>query len=326
MAFDVVVTRVLPEAGLELLRRSEVKLWINPADAPLARAELLARLATAEGVVATLADTLDADAIAAAPRLRAVSNYAVGYNNIDIAACTQRGIGVSNTPGVLTQATAETAWALLMMAARRCGEAERHVRTGTWAGWGPMQFLGVDIIGRTLGIIGPGRIAKQVARLARGFDMKVLYYGRNRHADWDQELGATFTDLPTLLRESDFVSIHCPLTPETRHLLGPTQLALMKPTAVLVNTARGPVVDEAALARALASGQIFAAGLDVYEFEPTIHPDLLNLPNVVLLPHIGSGTQSTRSRMSVMVAEDILAMLSGRAPAHGVNPEVWAAR
>jgi glyoxylate reductase len=233
---------------------------------------------------------------------------------------------VTNTPGVLTDATAEIAWTLLMMAARRGGEAERLVRGGTWAGWEPLQMLGVDVVGRTLGIVGAGRIGTRMARMAAGFDMRVIYNHRRPNKEMDDlggAGGARRVPLEELLREADFISLHVPLSDATRHLIGRKELALMKPTAVLINTARGPVVDEEALVEALREKRLFAAGLDVYEREPALHPGLFELENVVLLPHIGSATVSTRNRMAQMAAENLIAMLAGRKPATPVNPELW---
>jgi glyoxylate reductase len=260
--------------------------------------------------------------LAARPNIRAVSNFAVGYNTIDGAACTARTVGVGNTPGVLTNATAEVAWLLLMAAARRAGEGERVLRAKAWPGWGPLQFLGADVVGRTLGLIGAGRIGTRVAKMATGFDMRILYHNRRHHPEMDA-LGGTLVPLEQLLRESDFVSVHVPLSDATRHLIGREQLRLMKPTAVLVNTARGPVVDEAALVQALRDRTIFAAGLDVYEQEPTVHPGLYELDQVVLLPHIGSATVESRTKMAEISARNLAAMLAGRKPECPVNPEIW---
>jgi lactate dehydrogenase-like 2-hydroxyacid dehydrogenase len=320
----ILVTRRLPDAGIETLQAAGHAVDVSPHDRPLTPAELLALSAGADGLLTMLNDRVDEAFLAARPSVKAVANYAVGFNNIDVAACTARGVGVTNTPGVLTDATAEVAWTLLMMAARRAGESERFVRAnggGGWKGWEPLQYLGTDVVGRRLGIIGAGRIGARVARMAAGFDMEVVYHNRKANPEMDK-LGARLVGLDELLKTSDFVSVHVPLTPETKHLLGPREFGLMKPTAVLVNTARGPVVDEAALAAALRAKQLFAAGLDVYEAEPTIHPALYDLENVVLLPHIGSATVSTRTKMAVMAAENLIAMLAGRRPANPVN-DVW---
>ena len=318
----ILVTRAIPVGGLRLLEAAGHEVVLPGLGRALTAEELLAAAAGIDGLIAMLTDKIDAPFLDARPNVRAIANYAVGVNNIAVAACTAHGVGVSNTPGVLTNATAEIAWTLLLMAARRAGEGERLIRGKTWAGWEPLQLLGVDIVGRTLGIVGAGRIGARVARMAAGFDMPVLYHNRNASAEMDR-LGARLVSLEELLKVSDFVSVHVPLTEATRHLIGARELALMKPTAVLVNTARGPVVDEAALVEALRRRMIFAAGLDVYEQEPSLHPGLYALDNVVLLPHLGSATVGTRGRMAEMAAEDVLAMLAGRRPANPVNPELW---
>jgi glyoxylate reductase len=239
---------------------------------------------------------------------------AVGYDNVNVEAAQERGIVVTNTPGVLDETTADTAFMLLLAAARRLGESERILRAGEWHWWGPKLFVGVDVWGKTLGIVGMGRIGQAVARRGRGFGMEIVYHNRSRKEDAERELDARYLELDGLLETADFVSVHTPLTGETRHLIGPGELEKMKPTAVLVNTSRGPVVDEGALADALADGRIFAAGLDVYEEEPRVHPKLLELENAVLAPHIGSGSQETRDRMAVLTAENIVAVLSGEGP------------
>jgi glyoxylate reductase len=268
----------------------------------------------------TVTEKIDAGILGAAGRrLRIVANMAVGYDNIDVEAATQRGITVTNTPGVLDETTADTAFMLLLAAARRLGEAERLLRAGEWHAWGPKQLVGPDVWGKTLGIVGMGRIGEAVARRARGFGMKVIYSSRTEKPEADEELGAERRELDDLLRESDFVSVHTPLSEETRHLIGSRELSLMGESAVLVNTSRGPVVDEAALAEALAEGRIFAAGLDVYEEEPKVHPNLLELENVVLAPHIGSASIETRERMAAMAAENIVVALSGGDPLNAIN-------
>jgi glyoxylate reductase len=251
----------------------------------------------------------------------------VGVDNIDVAGATERGICVCNTPGVLTDATADLAWSLLLAASRRIVESDRFVRAGQWKSWGPQLMLGQPIAGRTLGIVGMGRIGQAVARRARGFDMTVLYAGRRRSPEAEEAIGARYVGLDTLLSESDFVSLHTPLTPQTRGCIGREQLAKMKPTAVLVNTARGPVVDQAALADALRERRLFAAGLDVFEDEP-IAPDdpLLSLPNVIVAPHIGSADVPTRAKMALMAAQGIIDVMAGKMPAHLVNPDVWTHR
>ncbi|MBN2309154.1 MAG: D-glycerate dehydrogenase [Candidatus Hydrogenedentes bacterium] len=320
----IVVCRMIPDAGLKLLRAAfgEEHVHVAPQDGPIERDRLLDAVRGADALLPILTDRVDGEAMdAAGVGLRVIANYAVGYNNIDVAAATERGIPVTNTPGVLTDTTADTAWAILMMTARRFGEAERYVRAGNWGGWGPMQLLGVDVHGKTLGIFGMGRIGQAMAWRAQGFRMRVIYYDPAR-PEVDRDLAATAVDKPTLLAESDFISIHCPLMPETTHAFGPAEFAAMKPSACLINTARGPVVDEAALADALKSGTIHAAGLDVFEDEPAIHPKLLDCENAVLIPHLGSATEETRGKMARIAAENIVAVLTGKRPPNCVNPEV----
>jgi len=276
-----------------------------------------------QGVVCLLTDTIDSEVLASALHLKVVANVAVGYDNIDVAAASARRIVVTNTPEVLTETTADFAWALLMAAARRVVEADQYVRAGKFLQWELMLFLGGDIHGKTLGILGFGRIGRAVGRRARGFNMRVLYHDAVRaDAATEQELGATFVDKTTLLRESDFVTLHTPLLPETRHLIDTADLKLMKQTAYLVNASRGPVVNEAALVQALREGWIAGAGLDVYVEEPKVHPGLLSLPNVVLAPHIASASVETRLKMATLAVENCLAVLEGKSPLTPVNPEV----
>lgn len=319
---NVFITRQIPAIGVERLRAAGHTVDVNAHDRPMSREELLGATQQADGLMAMLTDKIDGAFLDARPNVRAIANYAVGTNNIDVPACTARGVGVSNTPGVLTDATAEIAWMLLMMTARRAGEAERQVRANRWGGWEPMQLLGMDVVNRTLGIVGAGRIGARLARMAAGFEMKLLYHNRKQSAEMEA-LGASLVPLKILLAESDFISLHVPLTDQTRHMIGAAQFQQMKRTAVLINTARGPVIDEAALVEALAAKTIFGAGLDVYEQEPTLHPGLRALDNVVLLPHIGSATIRTRDRMADMAAGNLLAMLAGERPANPVNPERW---
>lgn len=318
----VVVTRPMPEVGMVVLRAAGHEAAVSPHDRALSAEELWALTAGAAGLVSMLTDRVDAGLLAARPGLRAVANFAVGFNNIDVAACTARGVGVANTPEVLTNATAEIAWSLLMAAARRTGEGERALRAKQWEGWGPLQYLGVDVVGKTLGVIGAGRIGARVAKMAAGFEMELLYNNRRANPEMER-LGAKFVSLEELLRRADFVSVHVPLSNETRHLIGARELGMMKKTAVLVNTARGPVVDEGALVEALRERRIFAAGLDVFENEPVLHPGLYELENVVILPHVGSATVGTRDAMARLVAENMAAMLRGERPVGAVNPEVW---
>lgn len=312
MPEKVLVTREIPEAGLHPLEDFDLTVL---SEAPPERADLLEAARGAVGVLANVTEKMDAEFMdAAGDGLKVVANMAVGYDNVDLEAAKERGIVVTNTPGVLDETTADTAFMLLLAAARRLGESERTLRAGNWEWWGPKLFVGVDVWGKKLGIVGMGRIGQAVARRGRGFGMEILYHNRSRKEAAEEELDARYVDLEELLETADFVSIHTPLTDETRHLIGVDELDKMKTTAVLVNTSRGPVVDEEALSDALADGRIFAAGLDVYENEPKVHPKLLELENAVLAPHIGSGSQETRDRMAVLAAENIVAVLSGGEP------------
>jgi glyoxylate reductase len=317
MPEKVLVTREIPEAGLNLLADFDVTVLF---ERPPTRDELLEAVRGASGVLATATEKMDGEVMdAAGEGLRVVANMAVGYDNVDVGAAKERGIIVTNTPGVLDETTADVAFMLLLAAARRLGEGERLLRAGRWEWWGPRQLRGLDVWGKSLGIVGMGRIGRAVARRAKGFGMEVLYHNRSRNEDAEKELGARHLELDTLLRESDFVSIHTPLTAETRHLIGERELGLMRETTVLVNTSRGPVVDEAALAEALEEGRIFAAGLDVYEEEPKVHPKLLELENAVLAPHIGSASVETRDRMAALAAENLRAVLGGEQPKNPIE-------
>ncbi len=319
----VFVTREIPERGLSKIREHfEVDLWTDEAPPP--KDVIIERVRDVDALVSLLTDPIDAEVFDAAPKLRIVSQYAVGYDNIDIEEATKRGIYVTNTPGVLTETVADFTFALMLAVARRVVEADRYVREGRWkVAWHPLMMLGSDVYGRTLGIVGMGRIGSAVARRAKGFGMRILYYDSVRREDLEKELGAEFVDLDRLLEESDYVSLHVPLTPETYHLIGEEQLRKMKPTAFLINTARGKVVDQRALYKALKEGWIAGAGLDVFEQEP-IPPDdpLLKLDNVVLAPHAASASHETRSRMAEMVAENLIAFLNGKVPPNLVNKEV----
>ncbi len=319
----VFVTRELPGEALGRLG-TQVDLRVWEGELPPSRDALLAEAAHADGLVTLLTDRVDASLLAGAPALRAVSNVAVGYDNIDVAACTARGIPVGNTPGVLTETTADFAFALLMGLARRVAEADAFVRAGKWRTWSPTLLLGTDIHGATLGIVGLGAIGAAVARRARGFGMRVLYVSREPRPALEAELGLRRVDKATLLSESDIVSLHVPLSPATRHWLGREELAAMKPGALLVNTARGGVVDQEALIEALRSGKLGGAALDVMEPEPlpTDSP-LMTLPNVLLAPHIASASHATRGRMASMAVDNLLAALEGRRPPHCVNPELF---
>jgi glyoxylate reductase len=314
----VLVTREIPEAGLRLLEGFDATV-LN--ERPPERGELLEAVRGASGVLSTATEKIDGEVMdAAGDGLKVVANMAVGYDNIDVKAAKERGVVVTNTPGVLDETTADVAFMLMLAAARRLGEGERLLRAGEWEWWGPKQLRGLDVWGKKLGILGLGRIGQAVARRARGFDMEILYHNRSRKEDAEKKLGARYLELQDLLGESDFISIHTPLTEETRHLIGAEELERMKPGAVLVNTSRGPVVDEDALADALEDGRIFAAGLDVYEEEPEVHPKLLELENVVLAPHIGSASMETRDRMATLAAENLRAVLRGEQPKTPVQP------
>ena len=325
---SIFVCRPLPLPALELLRSiagSEC-VTVFPEEEAIPREELLRRVPGTTALLPILTERVDEEVFAAAGHnLRIVANYAVGYNNIDVAAATARGIIVTNTPGVLTETTADLAWTLILAAARRSGEGERYLREGRWKSWGPMLLLGCDVHGKTLGIFGMGRIGRAVARRARAFGMRVLYCSPGTlSADEAAEFGAEKTAKADMLAEADFISIHCPLLDETRHAFGAAEFAAMKKTAILINTARGPIVDEAALVEALQTGQIAGAGLDVFEEEPRIHPGLLACENAVLLPHLGSATLETRTKMALIAAENIVAFLRGERPPNCVNPEVLA--
>lgn len=320
MPGSVYITRPIPEPGPDLVARAASRLDANPDDRGLSHAELLEAVAGRDAVLCLLTDRIDAEVLEAARGCKVFANMAVGYNNVDVDAATRLGILVTNTPGVLTEATADLTWALLLGVARRVAEGDREMRAGRFTGWGPLYMLGGDVTGRTLGLVGPGRIATAVAKRARGFDMEILYYGR-RPSEQLEALGAKAVDLPDLLSRSDFVSLHVPLNDHSRHMIGAKALEQMKPSAYLINTSRGPVVDEAALVDALKAGRIAGAGLDVYEDEPRMAPGLADCENALLLPHLGSSTHATRSAMSRMAAENLVAVLEGRRPPNLVNPE-----
>jgi len=315
----VYVTRRLPERAIDIIKQAcDVEVW--ESDLPVPADVLAEKVKEIDGLLCLLTDKITDSLLASAPRLKVVANMAVGYDNIDVAAATRRGVLVTNTPGVLTETTADLAWALLMAAARRITDAERRLRAGEWQTWKPMEFTGQDVYGATLGLIGMGNIGAAVARRALGFGMRILYHNRRPNPLLEAALGCTYVDLDTLLKESDFISLHCPLTPETRHMISDREFKLMKKTAVLINTARGAVVDEEALVRALQQGEIWAAGIDVYSIEPVPldHP-LLKLDNVVTLPHIGSASIRTRTRMATLAAENVVAALTGKTPPTPVN-------
>ncbi|MFL5735379.1 MAG: 2-hydroxyacid dehydrogenase [Chloroflexia bacterium] len=326
----MLMTQLVPAAAIERLREAvgaEGVLEINPdADRIWTKQELIARLQERDynALYCLLTNPVDAEVMDAAPGLRIIANMAVGYNNIDVEEATRRGIPVSNTPGVLTDTTADFAWALLMAAARRVAEGDRFTREGRFHGWGPLMLVGQDVHGRTLGIIGFGRIGRALAKRATGFDMQVLYHDKYpADAETERALRARSVEMEELLAQSDYVSIHTDYNPESHHLVGAPELARMKPTAYLINTSRGACVDEAALVEALKAGRIAGAGLDVYEREPEMHPGLLELQNAVLAPHIASASLDTRTAMAMTAAENVIAALRGERPPTIVNPEVW---
>jgi glyoxylate reductase len=317
----LVTGRIPDEVRAQLAAAHQVQ--INPLDRPMARADILGRLADTEGLLCMITDVIDAELLDHAPRLKAIANHGVGYDNIDVAAATARGIPVSNTPGVLTDATADITVGLILAVARRMVEGDRRNREGRFRHWAPLLFLGTEVTAKTLGIVGLGRIGRAVVKRCRGFEMKVIYHSRTRlGAREEAALGVSHRSLEALLAEADFVSLHLPLTPATRHLIGAAELRRMKACAFLINTSRGPVVDEAALVAALKAGVIRGAGLDVYENEPRMAPGLAELDNAVLLPHVGSATWETRTRMARLAADNLLAALAGAAPPNCVNPEV----
>lgn len=309
------ITRKIPEAGINLLHeRFEIEVW--PEYSPTPRQVLLEKLPDVDALVTLLSDKIDAAALATAPKLKIISQYAVGYDNIDVEAAAARGVMVTNTPEVLTDASADFAWALLMAVSRRVVEADHYVRSGKWrVAWHSAMMLGKDVARSTIGIIGAGRIGQAVGRRARGFDMKIFYCSGSPKPEFEAETGAKRVDLDTLLREADFVSLHVPLTDKTRNLINAEKLALMKPGAYLINNARGPVVDEQALYQALKGGKIAGAALDVFVEEPTPPENpLLELDNVVVAPHISSAGYATRDQMAVMVAQNLLAWLDDKIP------------
>jgi glyoxylate reductase len=322
----VYVTRELPERGLKIIEeRFDAEVW--PEYAPPPKKVIIEKARKVDALATLLSDKIDTEVFDAAPKLKIVAQMAVGFDNIDIPEATKRGIYVTNTPEVLTDTTADFAWALLLAVARRVVEADKYVRSGQWkVGWHPMMMQGRDVHGATLGVVGAGRIGFAVAKRATGFDMKILFYDVVPRPEMEQ-LGAKKVDMDTLLRESDFITIHVPLMKETYHLINEEKLKLMKKTAYLINNSRGPVVDEKALYKALKEGRIAGAALDVFEQEPTpMDNPLLKLDNVVVAPHISSASYETRSRMAEMVAENLVAFFEGKKPPNLVNPEVMKVR
>ncbi|MBI4376936.1 MAG: D-glycerate dehydrogenase [Elusimicrobia bacterium] len=318
----ILITRRIPEEALALLRPGfEIDHYDKPT--PIPRKLLLAKIKDKQGVLCILTEKIDQELLEAAPALRAVSTYSVGFDHIDVKACTERGVLVTNTPGVLTETSADFAWALLMAAARRVVEGDRFMRAGKYKAWDPMMMLGTDVHGKTLGIVGFGRIGQALARRASGFSMRILYHDTQRmFPEVEKQIGAQYAELDTLLSQSDFISVHAVLDASTRHLIGEKALSLMKSSAYLINAARGPIVDERALVKALKKGRIRGAALDVFEHEPKMAPGLSKLSNVVLAPHLSSASFETRIKMGGMAAQGLVDALSGRHPAHLVNPEV----
>ncbi|MFQ6073670.1 MAG: glyoxylate reductase [Candidatus Bathyarchaeia archaeon] len=323
----VYVTREIPERGLKIIKeRFDAEVW--PEYAPPPKEVIIQKARDVDAIASLLSDKIDAEVFDAAPDLKIVAQLAVGFDNIDVQEATKRGIYVTNTPGVLTETTADFAWALLMAVARRVVEADKYVHSGQWkVGWHPSMLLGRDVYGATIGIVGAGRIGSAVARRAKGFNMRILFYDVVPRPQLERELNAKPVDLETLFKESDFVSVHVPLMKATYHLVNEQRLRLMKKTAYLINNSRGPVVDEKALYKALKEGWIAGAGLDVFEQEPTPADNpLLTLDNLVVAPHISSASHETRSKMAEMVAENLIAFFEGRTPPNLVNPEVLKVR
>ncbi|MCS7229533.1 MAG: D-glycerate dehydrogenase [Candidatus Kryptonium sp.] len=320
--YTVLVTRQIPEIGIQILKKHFKNIIVNTKDRNLTYEELLKAVRGVDAVLCLLSDRIDAKVIANMDKCKIISNYAVGFNNIDIDEATKRGIIVTNTPGVLTDATADLTWALILAVTRRIIEADKFVRKKKFKGWSPTLLLGTELAGKTLGIIGAGRIGTAVGLRAKGFKMKVLYYNTNKNETLEEEVGAKKVSLDTLLKNSDIITIHVPLTPQTKHLIGEREIKLMKKTSYLINTSRGEVVDEKALIKALKTKRIAGAGLDVFEQEPFVPDELLKLDNVVLTPHIGSATFEARTKMAIMAAESIVKVLSGKIPANVVNSEV----
>ena len=315
---------IFPETIEELKRHTDLR--VNEEDRVLSKAELIAGMRDADGVFTLVTDNIDREVLSSAPRLKVVANFGVGVNNVDVNAATELGIAVTNTPGVLTETTADLAWAMLMAAARRIPESDRFIRSRIFHAWGPTMMLGHDVFGKTIGIVGFGRIGQAVARRAHGFSMRILFHDPSHDGEFVDELGLIPASLEQIYREADFISLHVPLNATTHHLLRDEAFAIMKRTCIVVNTSRGPVVDEKALVRALKAGRIAGAALDVFEHEPQIEPELLSMDNVVLAPHIGSASYETRFKMSTMTANNLLSALRGQKPPNLVNEDVWSRR
>jgi glyoxylate reductase len=319
---SIYVTRMIPQQTIDTLREHH-DVEVNPHDRALSKEELLQAVRGRDAVISLLTDTIGGEVLdAAGPQCRIVANYAVGFNNFDLDAATARGVIMTNTPGVLDDATATHAWALLLATARRISESERYVRAGKWHGWAPMAFIGQDVDNRTLGIAGLGRIGSKFARKAAAFDMNIIYTDARPNPEFERQYNARFVDKATLLRESDYLSLHLPLLAETQHYIGAAELAAMKPTAILINAARGPLVDEKALVDALRDKVIWGAGLDVFEDEPRLASGLAELDNVVIVPHIASATAQTRLAMGKIATDNVIRVLNGEAPLNCINPQV----
>lgn len=313
--YKIFVTRKIPTAGLDLLKKECGSYQINATDHPLSRNQLLQKIKGCHAVLCLLNDGMDEEAMKiAGPQLKVISNYAAGYNNIQLQAAKQNKIIVTHTPDVLTETTAECAWALAFAVSRRVVESDAVTRSGKFTGWGPLDYLGMDFYKKTVGIIGAGRIGSAFAFMSQGFQMKVLYHSRSQNKLLEEKLNAKKTDLKTLLQQSDLISLHVPLTDQTQHLMTSNEFKIMKPTAILINTSRGSVMDEKALVQALKQKQIFGAGLDVYEKEPQLAKGLTQLKNVVITPHIGSATLQTRNKMAVLAVQNLIAALRGEKP------------
>jgi len=318
----IFVTRKIPDNGLELLKKQH-EIKVNPNDRVLTKKEIIKGLKGKDGLLCLLTDKIDKEVIESEPKLKMIANYAVGYNNIDIKAATKNKISVSNTPKVLTDTTAEMAWALLFSVARRIVEGDKFTRDGKFNGWAPMLMLGRDITDRTLGVIGAGRIGTAFAMKSKGFKMKILYYDKKRNEKLENNLNAKKVELEKILRGSDFLSLHVPLIDSTYHMIGEKELKMMKESAIIINTSRGPVLHEKSLVKALKNKWIFGAGLDVYEHEPKVSEELKKLDNVILQPHSASASIDTRTKMAVVAAENMIKGLKGEIPPNCVNKKVF---
>lgn len=325
MTARVFVTRQIPQPALDRLAKAGIDYEVYPEDQVIPRDVLLESVKGRDGILCILTDTIDAEVFDCADKAKIFANYAVGYNNVDVDEATKRGIAITNTPGVLTDATADLAWTLILGAARRAAETDVYLREGKYTGWGPMLWLGQDVTERTLGVIGMGRIGQAVAERAAAFRMKILYTDATDNKEFEAKypFECRRVEMDELLKTSDIVTVHVPLMDSTRHLISEAELKKMQPHSILINSARGPIVDEAALVKALKEKWIWSAGLDVYEEEPKVHPELVNLPNSLLLPHLGSATIETRTRMGEIAVGNLIAFFEGKKPPTLVNESVW---